>query len=465
MEIETWTTKQIAVLCKVKQDTITKNINKAVENGTLPPHVKGKRILLTKDLLLKFLHEYYSPVYYMVKSYHNGNHTQGDNSAMVHLMQLSNGKVQRNTNGTYRIKGFELCKTSDGESIMYKNKVAFITKEQAQAERKRLIERRAKGEFLELAYTTNQVKENKKKAVSKQSFMAYAKDIVNNTGNRSPKTLKDYNALLDNNIEPFFRGLTIADISLELLQKFAQSLKDKRCIDKTKTIMRIVIGNLVLSGRINNIPYQAIKYPTDKGKGSKPKTPLNQTELRLLFKGLKGNKFELPFLLMFYTGARKGEILALTWNDVTINKDNSLTVNIDKSYGLTEIGQGIKDTKNKSSVRTVYVPPNDYVAELFKVAYTNRTCEYIAPNKTHTAPCTGDYFNKVLREVAKAVGITKNVSTHVARHTYISQGLQQDIPITALQEQVGHTDLTMINKVYAKSVIDTATAFQDFSLG
>ena len=57
--------------------------------------------------------------------------------------------------------------------------------------------------------------------------------------------------------------------------------------------------------------------------------------------------------------------------------------------------------------------------------------------------------NRYLKEIAKEAGIIKNVSFHVARHTFATNGLEFGIPLEVISQILGHSDLRT-TQIYAK---------------
>lgn len=62
--------------------------------------------------------------------------------------------------------------------------------------------------------------------------------------------------------------------------------------------------------------------------------------------------------------------------------------------------------------------------------------------------------NRYLKLIAAEAGVTKNVTFHIARHTFATTiTLMQGIPIETVSKMLGHTSLTT-TQIYAK-VVDT----------
>ena len=58
--------------------------------------------------------------------------------------------------------------------------------------------------------------------------------------------------------------------------------------------------------------------------------------------------------------------------------------------------------------------------------------------------------NKILKEIAKVCGIHKNITFHVARHTFATTvTLSNGVPIETVSKLLGHTKLTT-TQIYAR---------------
>lgn len=60
-------------------------------------------------------------------------------------------------------------------------------------------------------------------------------------------------------------------------------------------------------------------------------------------------------------------------------------------------------------------------------------------------------YNKYLQEVASACGIEKNVTSHIARHTYATWCLSHGIPLEVVRDTLGHTSIKT-TEIYAKMI-------------
>ena len=60
-------------------------------------------------------------------------------------------------------------------------------------------------------------------------------------------------------------------------------------------------------------------------------------------------------------------------------------------------------------------------------------------------------YNTGLREIGALCGIEERLTSYVARHSFATQALLQEVPVKAISEMLGHSDLST-TQVYLKSL-------------
>lgn len=130
------------------------------------------------------------------------------------------------------------------------------------------------------------------------------------------------------------------------------------------------------------------------------------------------------FLMMSYTGMRISDYTSITKDNIVF-KD-----------GLT----WIEYTSVKTNVK-VKLP----VASLFDGRAEQILYKYLDNIETLFTIRWQTAFNKRIKRIATECGISKNVSSHVARHTFATRLLNKGVPIQTIQKVVGHQrmDTTM----------------------
>jgi integrase len=134
----------------------------------------------------------------------------------------------------------------------------------------------------------------------------------------------------------------------------------------------------------------------------------------------------------FFTGMRRGEILALTWHDVDFKHK---TIRVNKSvYKNTVV-----DPKTLASNRKV-----DMTNELCQVLQEhkknrNKVTTLVFPNKEGKFMDPDNLVERFFKSSPAIAGFF--YQWHDLRHTYVSLLLAAGVPIKYIQSQVGHSSI------------------------
>lgn len=197
---------------------------------------------------------------------------------------------------------------------------------------------------------------------------------------------------------------------------------------------------------------------------------LNEIELIIKNINTKAQKLHSGIHKRFYTfvalmtefqalnGMRIGEMLAIQNEDIDFENKN-LNINGTIHWFHDESGGfGIKDTtKTESSYRTIGLSSRS--CEILRKAILENKKDskwndnYLDRNFVFTNhkgnPMQTERFNKILRESAKDVGIKKEISSHILRHSHISLLSQQGVSLKAIMDRVGHSDHRTTLSIYS----------------
>lgn len=198
------------------------------------------------------------------------------------------------------------------------------------------------------------------------------------------------------------------------------------------------------------------------------KRELTQFELYWFFRGLKevSPTDSLFFEMLYGTGARRGEIQAIKWSDVS--KDYSiLSINSTYvEYTDDETGNRIREvgtTKTKASKREIPLSERiqiklkkhkekaKFLAQQFDIPFDDSL--YVFFNYGDKRLPYRNYYPNLMRKIfhylSKEYNIKlDNFSTHYFRHTFVSRATKKGIPIETIKKIVGHSNYQMIFNTY-----------------
>ena len=138
------------------------------------------------------------------------------------------------------------------------------------------------------------------------------------------------------------------------------------------------------------------------------------------------------FQMLYWTGIREGELLALTPADFDFERG---TVKISKTYQRLKGHDVITSPKTKKSNRTIQMP--DFLCqemqEFFKMQYGLK-------KKDRIFTVTKSYLHHEMDRGAKAAGV-KRIRIHDLRHSHISLLIDMGFSAVAIADRVGHESI------------------------
>lgn len=139
------------------------------------------------------------------------------------------------------------------------------------------------------------------------------------------------------------------------------------------------------------------------------------------------------FIFSCYTG--------LAYIDVMLLTPNNITIGIDGEHWLIT-----KRKKNSNPTRAPLLPKALEIIEIYK------NHPRALANSTLFPVITNQKLNSYLKEIADLCGISKNLTFHLARHTFATTvTLTNGVPIESVSKMLGHSKLST-TQVYAKVI-------------
>ncbi|MBS5378134.1 MAG: tyrosine-type recombinase/integrase [Veillonella sp.] len=380
------------------------------------------------------------------------------------MYQIPSGKgiiskeTQRSGKTYYYIRNLPLYCDDQGSIIKFRSK-GFTSKEEAEAERKRMIVDRDNGLYKYHFIECDQIQESLKKKVptgANQSYYDFCIDYFTKA-TYAEATRKLYLDITKNRIKPFFGTTPISDLSKSLLQQFVDQYSTN--IKKTFIVLSLTLKKLHSLDLIPTNFYSSLIKPASTAP-KHPKEALTVNETQSFLNYYKGHHLEHCVLLLFQCGLRIGELQSLQWDEIEIIDDCKAKVHVNSSWGETKYGMNRKEPKTHSSKRVIPISSTYTISVLKRARAASKGNLWVAENKTGLRPIDKSNFTKrYFAKVGKELGIEKHLSSHVARHTFISNLVQHNVPYTEIAKLAGHDNTTMIIKVYAHAIQDEEQTF------
>ena len=286
------------------------------------------------------------------------------------------------------------------------------------------------------------------------TFSAYAKHFIDHQHGleHKRKTIEGYESILSYHLLPYFKNKRIRSITTIDVNIFFDSLAKEGLAVKTKRNIRNVLnGIMVLAVQENVIGFNPLtKIPVFRETKKENRRALTGEEVHQLLHALDAyyekkknyksvNMLIYPYVyLAIYTGARRGELCALTWDDIDVEK---CTVSINKSIN-EHLDIEVPKTTNAYRVNVI---PKDVMAKL--LPFKDSKCNKVF----HT--CTGEYIKpsniaRAFRNILKFSALP-HICLHELRHTHATLALRAGVPITDISKQLGHASISTTLDFYS----------------
>ncbi len=146
---------------------------------------------------------------------------------------------------------------------------------------------------------------------------------------------------------------------------------------------------------------------------------------------------ERGVLPMFYleltSGLRRGELLALLWSDLDIEKR---TISVTKSVVGRHGELKVSAPKTRHSIRTVVIPQQ--AVDLLVQEHTLHPDNlYMFPSPVTGTMYHPDAAGRIHKKLLKESGI-ENIRFHDLRHTFATLALQNGVDVKTLSHMLGH---------------------------
>lgn len=296
------------------------------------------------------------------------------------------------------------------------------------------------------------------KELYEEWFEYYKQHVKRTSWTKVPKMMKHVNSVIKDDV-------LARNIDEQLIQEIVEGMYtfgklSLNYTKQTKTSLSVMLNYAVDRKYIEINPAMKVKITPKKAEEEKRRLDqgekfLEANEMELLLKHLYGTRtrvfhgYIVEFL--YLTGLRYGELQALQVKDFS---DGKISVNGTLDYTYTTMKQAVKTTtKNISSNRSVDLPNRaieilNLVIADNKLKFDSYTAEdYIFISNART-PLTIHSFNALLKRASDEIGIKKNVTSHIFRHSHVSLLSELNVPLKAIMERVGHSDANTTLAIY-----------------
>ena len=256
-------------------------------------------------------------------------------------------------------------------------------------------------------------------------------------------TMRTKKYIIDLKILPYFGQKSMNDIKASDVRAWQNTLLKK---GYSETYLKTVNNQLAAIFNYASRYYDLKNNPCKKA-GSIGKSKADEMgfwtkqEYLQFLEGIRDKPMSyMAFQTLYWTGMRIGELLALTYNDISFD---SRTFSISKSYQRFNGKDVITEPKTPKSNRVVNIP--QFLAEELK-EYTGMLYGIMADDRIFH--CTKSYMTSEMLRGIKATGV-KKVRLHDLRHSHASLLVELGFTPLEIAERLGHEKIETTLNTYS----------------
>jgi integrase len=180
----------------------------------------------------------------------------------------------------------------------------------------------------------------------------------------------------------------------------------------------------------------------------------DEDETARLLEAAQGTRNYIPVLIAVTTGLRRGEILALRWQDVDLDKG---TLAVRQTLEQTKGGLAFKEAKTQKSRRLVAMP--DILVEALRKHRIAQGKQRLALGVTYQdlglicpqddgSPRSPNALSCAFRDLVSRLEV-RRVRLHDQRHTHATQLFKHNVHPKVVSERLGHANIAITLDVYS----------------
>ena len=262
-----------------------------------------------------------------------------------------------------------------------------------------------------------------------------------------PTTMVSKRATIDARILPFFKDMKLSDISPMAIRNWQNVLLDYRDEDDkpfTETYLKSIhtqmstIMNYAV--RYYGLRQNPCRLAGGIGKSNADEMKTWTREEFEKFKTFEDSKtYRVAFEILFYTGMREGELLALTKLDIPADQKE---ININKTFATVKGEDLFLEPKTPWSNRVVQIHDqlHEDIMDLLSELYLMDDDRIFYFKKAQ--------FLNEFKRVTKLAGL-EQIRIHDLRHSHASMLIDMGVPITEISKRLGHKNPSVTLKTYS----------------
>ena len=282
-------------------------------------------------------------------------------------------------------------------------------------------------------------------------FNLWLNDVRNKV---KESTYANYAMKLKKHILPRFSGMKYEALTAHHLNDFIQEKLNSGLSEKYVSDIVVLMKSVARFGSRNyNYPniIEFVTLPKALDKTEKPLLSLNEQQCLHEELVREQTSSNVGILLASATGIRIGELCALKWSDIDLEK-SILTVKqtVQRVCNVGKKGTHLvlSSPKSRSSIRQIPIP--DFILPILRSAKATDDCYVLSGTNKLVEPRTLQYrFRSLLKRLS-----LPQVSFHKLRHQFATRCVELGFDVKTLSEILGHHSVEVTLNRYVHSSIE-----------
>lgn len=276
------------------------------------------------------------------------------------------------------------------------------------------------------------------------SFASFARQYLKDKKDElKPATYRNKEYCINAHLMPYFGLKKMCDIKPSDLLEWQRVMREKGLKESSLRYVQIQLKVIFVHAEtiygLSDNPCRRIKNMGSSSSGSLSFWTHEQFR-QFITEVPSGSRDHVIFMLLFYSGMRIGELLALTGEDVDMDEN---AISVSKTYHRIDKKDYITTPKTVNSKRTVCMPERvmkeleKYIGSLGK-KYRSRQRIFSVTSKT---------IRNAFIKYTEAAGLP-HIRIHDLRHSHASYLINLGVKPMVIKERLGHGNIQVTLNVY-----------------
>ena len=286
-----------------------------------------------------------------------------------------------------------------------------------------------------------------------------------------PSSYESYNKVINGKIKPYFadknfklrdlRGMHFTEYFVYLKEHGRSDNKgglNRKAILNIRGVLSSALTYAVENDMIHSNVVEHSRLPLFEEKAFVP-TIYNSDQIKVLLEHAENTKSKMCLFLYLemFTGARKGELLALTWDNVNF-EENTIHICMNRTGNTKEVLNKPTSPKTRNGIRTVSLPEKvmnmlreekelqKQNKEALKSYYKEYGYDYVI-RQADGSIYNPNSVNRIIKKMEAELGLP-HCRVHDYRHAVASILFENGVPLADVTTQLGHGQTSTTERIY-----------------